>query len=44
MKIRGRDGPQGDTPEYVRRMQQELFEVLGGARRREELHRIEPKA
>ena len=27
----------GDTPEYVRRMQQELFEVLGQARCREEL-------
>jgi len=32
----------GDTPEYVRRMQQELFEVLGQARCREELHDVEP--
>lgn len=34
----------GDTPEYVRRMQQELFGCLGEARNREELRRIEPKA
>ena len=33
-----------DTPEYVRRMQQELFEVLGQARSREELQGIEPRA
>lgn len=44
MKIRGVMARKGDTPEYVRRMQQELFEVLAGARGREELHRIEPKA
>ena len=34
----------GDTPEYVRRMQKELFEVLDEARSREELKRIEPRA
>jgi hypothetical protein len=34
----------GDTPEYVRRMQKELFEVLAEARSREELMRIEPWA
>lgn len=34
----------GDTPEYVRRMQQELFEVLGEARTLEELRWLEPKA
>lgn len=33
-----------DTPEYVRRMQQELFEVPGQARRREELQEVEPRA
>ena len=44
MKIRGVMARKGDTPEYVRRMQQELFEILAGARSREELHRIEPKA
>jgi DNA polymerase I len=44
MKIRGVMARKGDTPEYVRRMQQELFEVLGEARSREELRKIEPKA
>jgi len=44
MKIRGVMAHKGDTPEYVRRMQQELFEVLGEARSREELCRIEPTA
>jgi len=44
MKIRGVMARKGDTPEYVRRMQKELFEVLGEARCREELRRIEPKA
>ena len=33
-----------DTPEYVHRMQQELFEVLGQARSREELQGILPRA
>jgi len=44
MKIRGVMARKGDTPEYVRRMQQELFEVLAGATNREELQRIKPKA
>jgi len=44
MKIRDVMARKGDTPEYVRRMQKELFEVLGEARSREELRRIEPKA
>ena len=34
----------GDTPEYVNKMQQEVFEVLAGARSLEDLKRIEPKA
>ncbi len=44
MKIRGVMARKGDTPEYVLRMQKELFEVLAGARSREELRWIEPKA
>jgi DNA polymerase I len=44
MKIRGVMARKGDTPEYVRRMQQELFEVLAEARGLAELRRIEPKA
>jgi DNA polymerase I len=44
MKIRGVMARKGDTPEYVLRMQKELFEVLGEARSREELQRIKPKA
>lgn len=31
----------GDTPEYVHRMPQELFEVLGEARSQEDLRRVE---
>ena len=44
MKIRGVMARKGDTPEYVRRMQQELFEVLAEARSLEEIQLIEPKA
>jgi len=44
MKIRGVMARKGDTPEYVLRMQKELFEILAGARSRGELRRIEPKA
>ena len=44
MKIRGVMARKGDTPEYVRRMQQDLFEVLAKARSREELRSIEPMA
>jgi len=44
MKIRGVMARKGDTPGYVRRMQLELFEILGVARNRGELQAIEPKA
>ncbi len=44
MKIRGVAARKGDTPEYVLRMQRELFEVLAGARSREELQMVEPDA
>jgi len=44
MKIRGVMASKGDTPESVRRMQKELFEVLAEAKSREELCRIEPRA
>jgi DNA polymerase I len=43
MKIRGVMARKGDTPEYVNKMQQEVFEVLAGARSLEDLKRIEPK-
>jgi len=36
--------PKGDTPEYGRRMQPELFEVMAQARSREELSIVEPMA
>ena len=44
MKIRGVMARKGDTPEYVNRMQQEVFEVLAEARSLEDLKWIEPKA
>ena len=44
VKIRGVMARKGDTPEYVRRMQQELFDCLGEARNLQELARLEPKA
>ena len=44
MKIRGVMARKGDTPEYVNKMQQEVFEVLAEARSLEDLRRIEPKA
>jgi DNA polymerase I len=44
MKIRGVAARKGDTPEYVQRMQRDLFEVLAGARSREELQMVEPDA
>jgi len=37
MKIRGVMARKGDTPEYVRRMQKEIFEVMAGAGSRVEL-------
>jgi DNA polymerase I len=44
MKIRGVMDRKGDTPEYVRRMQQDLFDVLAKARGKDELRIIEPMA
>ena len=44
MKIRGVMARKGDTPEYVNKMQQEVFEVLAEARSLEDLRKIEPKA
>ncbi|OPY53540.1 MAG: DNA polymerase 1 [Methanosaeta sp. PtaU1.Bin112] len=44
MKIRGVMARKADTPEYVRRMQKELFAVMAGARSREELRKLEPEA
>jgi DNA polymerase, archaea type len=44
MKIRGVMARKGDTPEYVRRMQQELFDVLARARSLDELRMIKPLA
>ena len=37
MKIRGVMARKGDTPEYVDRMQQDIFEVMSEARSLEEL-------
>jgi DNA polymerase I len=44
MKIRGVMARKGDTTEYVNKMQQEIFEVLAGARSLEDLRRVESKA
>jgi DNA polymerase, archaea type len=44
MKIRGVMARKGDTPEYIRRMQLELFEVLAKARSREELLNVKTDA
>ena len=44
MKIRGVMARKGDTPEYVRRMQQELFDVMAKARSTDELRMIKPMA
>jgi DNA polymerase I len=44
MKIRGVAVRKGDTPEYISKMQQELFEILSEARNIEDLRKIEPKA
>lgn len=44
MKIRGVMARKGDTPEYIRRMQLELFDVLSKAKSREELREVEPDA
>jgi DNA polymerase I len=44
MKIRGVMARKGDTPEYINKMQQELFDVLAEAKSLEELRMIEPMA
>ena len=44
MKIRGVMARKGDTPEYVNKMQQDVFKVLAEARSLDDLRRIEPKA
>jgi DNA polymerase, archaea type len=44
MKIRGVMARKGDTPEYVNRMQKEVFEVLAQARSLEEIQKLRPKA
>ncbi len=44
VKIRGVMARKGDTAEYVRRMQQELFDCLGEARSLQDLARLEYKA
>jgi DNA polymerase I len=44
MKIRGVMARKGDTPEYINRMQQEVLQVLAGAKSLEELRLIEPMA
>jgi DNA polymerase I len=44
MKIRGVMARKGDTPEYINRMQQEVFGVLAEARSLEELQKLQPKA
>jgi DNA polymerase I len=44
MKIRGVMARKGDTPEYVNKMPQEVFEVLAWARSRGILRRARPEA
>lgn len=44
MKIQGVMAHKGDTLEYINKMQQEVFEVLGEARSPENLREIESKA
>jgi DNA polymerase I len=44
VKIRGVMARRGDTPEYVRRMQQEIFELLAGASSYKEVLRDERQA
>jgi DNA polymerase I len=44
MKVRGVAARKRDTPEYVRRMQMEVFAKMGEARCIEELLRIKPQA
>lgn len=44
LKVRGICARRRDTPEYVRRMQMEVFEKMGEARSIEELRRVEGEA
>lgn len=44
LKVRGVAARKRDTPEYVRRMQMEVFEKMGEARSIEELNQIKPQA
>jgi DNA polymerase I len=44
LKVRGVAARRRDTPEYVRRMQMEIFEKMGEARSIDELRRIKPQA
>lgn len=44
MKIRGVAARKGDTPEYIKRMQEEQFECLCEAKSLEELRWVEPRA
>ena len=44
MKIRGVMARKGDTPEYVSRMQKELFDIFAKARSLDELRMIRPMA
>jgi DNA polymerase I len=44
MKIRGVAARKGDTPEYVQRMQRDLFEILAEARNHEELQMVKSRA
>ena len=44
IKILGVMARKGDTPEYVNKMEQEVFEVLGEAKSLEDLKWLEPKA
>lgn len=44
VKIRGIMARRGDTPQYICRMQQELFELLASTSSREEISRAKPQA
>lgn len=44
MKLRGVMARRGDTPEYIREMQQDLFQILAEARSLEEICKAEIKA
>jgi len=43
MKVRGVAARRGDTPAYIRRMQEEMFGVMGEAADLEELRRLDPE-